>query len=74
MTLRRETDSDPQFKALKNSDLVCKNCVLKDEDDFSVFSCVSYPYGKPASILYGAPCENHMTIERALELYGDERE
>ena len=62
---------DPVFTALKNSDLACADCVLKEDNDFSVFACAAFPYGKPGKVLDGGDCPRHMTLEQALEKYGN---
>lgn len=69
---RVKSDEDaPVFNALKNSDLVCADCVLKEENDLSVFACAAYPFGKPGKVLDGNDCPKHMTLNQAKEKYGD---
>ena len=66
----KRPEDNPVFNALKNSNLVCATCVLKEENDLSVFACAAYPNGKPGKVLDGGDCEKHMTLEQAMEKYG----
>lgn len=63
-------DDAPQFNFLKNSNLVCANCIFAGDDDFAVATCTAYPNTKPGKVLDGGECEYHMTAEEALEKYG----
>lgn len=69
--MRRDFCDNPQFTALKNSDLVCRDCVLKNDEEFSVAACAAYPYIKPTKILDGGMCEHHITLDEAMEKYGE---
>lgn len=70
MAKNERLNENPVFNALRNSNLVCATCVLKEEDDLSVFACSAYPNGKPGKVLDGKDCPKHMTLEQALEKYG----
>lgn len=65
------SDDSPVFCALKNSDLVCKDCVLKADNDLSVIACSAYKQ-KPGKVLDGGACPKHMTIDEAMEKFGQQ--
>lgn len=70
MAKNERLNENPVFNALRNSNLVCATCILKAEDDLSVFACSAYPSGKPGKVLNGQDCPKHMTLEQAVEKYG----
>ena len=69
MALNRKDDA-PQFNLLRNSNLVCADCILANDDDLAVATCKLYTDIKPGKILDGGECEYHITAEQALKKYG----
>lgn len=47
-----------RFSVLKNSKLVCKNCIFKSSDDLKVLSCDVYTC-KPVKVLEGGVCDGY---------------
>lgn len=68
MAIKR--NDEPQFNLLRNSNLVCADCVLAQDDDLAVATCHAYPNIKPSKVLDGGECEMHMTMEQAMKKYG----
>ncbi len=63
-------NDQPIFQPIKNSDLVCSDCIFRAKHDLSVAGCAIYDL-KPSSVLNGGECAKHMTLDEALVLYGD---
>ena len=70
MANNRKQD-EPVLEPLRNSQLVCANCVLREENDFNVLTCSAYDL-KPSKVLDGGPCPKHMTLDEAIAKYGKE--
>ena len=63
-------NAEPQFNMLRNSNLVCADCVLAHDDDLAVAICHAFPDIKPTKVLDGGECDKHMTMEQAMKKYG----
>lgn len=60
---QRQKDDEIQVKPIKNSDLVCHNCIFNDKPDWLCGTCLCYPNGKPKEVLDGEPCDKKLTEE-----------